>query len=137
VLEDEVTVTRVVEEVVVVALIVEGPVDEDVEDEVVEDEVVEDEVVEITELLVLDTVEHDVVHADAVPTSITSCHPPSDQNVRIDVVDPVVVGVKVSVIVVLPAAAIVAPFAGKPVAVNALPTTTGLEVVVTFVYGAL
>ena len=112
-LEEEVTVTRVDEEVVVVALMVEGPVEEDV---------------------VLPC-EHDVVHADAVPTSITSCHPPLDQKVSIEVEDPVVVGVKVRVIVVLPAATIVAPFVGKPVAVNAPPTTTGFPDVVTFVYG--
>jgi hypothetical protein len=116
VLEEEVTVTRVDEEVVVVALMVEGPVEEDV-------------------VLLCETEEHDVVHADAVPTSITSCHPPLDQKVSIEVEDPVVVGVKVRVIVVLPAATIVAPFVGKPVAVNAPPTTTGFPDVVTFVYG--
>jgi len=147
---------------VVVALTVEGPVEEDVEEgaelevlevldgaaELVEEieleELIEllvvlpaaEEVEEIVELLELET-EHDVVHADAVPTNITSCHPPFDQKVSMEAEDPVVVGVKVSVIVVLPAAGIVAPCAGNPVAVNALPTTTGLAVVVTLMYGAL
>jgi hypothetical protein len=134
VLEEEVTVTRVDEEVVVVALMVDGPVEEDVVLPC-ETEELDRELEEITELLVLDMVEHDVVHADAVPTSITSCHPPLDQKVSIEVEDPVVVGVKVRVIVVLPAATIVAPFVGKPVAVNAPPTTTGFPDVVTFVYG--
>ena len=99
-----------------------------------------DETVELEEIellvLVLE-VPHEEVHADAVPTSITSCHPPLDQNVRIEAEDPVLVGVNVIVIVVLPAAGIVAPLAGNPVAVNALPTTTGFVVVVTLIYGEL
>ncbi len=99
------------------------------------DETVELEEIELL-ILELETL-HEEVHADAVPTSIISCHPPLDQNVRIDAEDPVLVGVKVIVIVVLPAAGIVAPLAGNPVAVNALPTTTGLAVVVTFIYGVL
>jgi hypothetical protein len=70
---------------------------------------------------------------DAVPTSITSCHPPLDQKVKIEAADPDVNGEKVSGIEMLPAAAIVTPLAGNPVAVKAPPTTTGLVVVVTFV----
>ena len=74
----------------------------------------------------------EVVHADAVPTNITSCQPPLDQKVRIDAEDPVVEGVKVSGMVMLLPAASVAPLRGNPVAVKALPTTTGFPEVVTF-----
>ena len=96
-----------------------------------------DEELETIELLVaLDRVEHDTVHADAVPTNMTSCQPPFDQKVSIEEEDPATVGEKVSEIVVLPAAGIVAPLAGNPVAVNALPTTTGLPEVETFWYAA-
>jgi hypothetical protein len=94
---------------------------------VVNDEEDEDDVVEV---------EHDTVHADALPTSMTSCQPPFDQKVRIEAEDPVTEGLNVSGIVMLPPAAMVAPLAGKLVAVKALPTTVELPEVVTFWYGA-
>lgn len=82
-------------------------------------------------------VEHKVVHADAVPTSITSCQPPFDQKVSMEAADPVTEGVNVRVIVMLPLDAIDAPTEGNPVAVNALPTTTGFAEVEMFWYGAV
>lgn len=124
----------------VVAVFVDGPVDDkDVDDTVDErvEDVVDEELEETTELLVvLDRVEHDTVHADAVPTNMTSCQPPLDQKVSIEEEDPATVGLKVSEILMLPADAIVAPLTGNPVAVNALPTATGLPAVVTFWYAA-
>lgn len=102
----------------------------ELDDENIED-VATDEDVELC------MVEHKVVHADAVPTSITSCQPPFDQKVSMEAADPVTEGVNVRVIVMLPLDAIDAPTEGNPVAVNALPTTTGFAEVEMFWYGAV
>ena len=125
----------------VVAVFVDGLVDKELEETtellvLVTDEELDEELETIELLVALDRVEHDTVHADAVPTNMTSCQPPFDQKVSIEEEDPATVGEKVSEIVVLPAAGIVAPLAGNPVAVNALPTTTGLPEVETFWYAA-
>jgi hypothetical protein len=124
-----------------VMLVTEEELDEELETiellvVLVTEEELDEELETIELLVVLDRVEHDTVHADAVPTNMTSCQPPFDQKVSIEEEDPATVGEKVSEIVVLPAAGIVAPLAGNPVAVNALPTTTGLPEVETFWYAA-
>ena len=94
------------------------------------------EVLETLELvLVNECVEHEALHCEAIPTIMTSCQPavaPFDQNVKIEAEEPIILGMKVIGIAIISPAAIVAPSAGKPVAVKAPPMTVELPEVVKF-----
>jgi hypothetical protein len=116
--------------------VLDAAADEDVDTTVLDTVIDDEDESEEVEDTSVELVEQETVHADAVPTNITSCQPPFDQKVSIEEEVPVTVGVKVREIVMLPPAAIVAPFAGNPVAVKALPTTTGVAEVDTFWYEA-